>query len=262
MNSISSSLHSTFDSGPSTPPSDDEVLVRVDGVGKKFCRLLKKSLWYGVCDIASELNPFGRAERMPKGYKNLTTIEHLGRCEKEQPQIGPKGEGAGATESKGGAGLRLSGQADAVFSNPTTSGLAVDSQKTSLARAASNPCSSGEKALDSGRSSLDSSTGLRPGEFWAVQDVSFELRWGECLGLIGHNGAGTQAAWQPLGRLPQVAHRVRRRGKARINTTLLKMLNGLIKPDRGTITMRGRALIALGAGFNPILTIQIEELKS
>jgi ABC-type cobalamin/Fe3+-siderophores transport system ATPase subunit len=38
--------------------------------------------------------------------------------------------------------------------------------------------------------------------------------------------------------------------------TLLKMLNGLIKPDSGSITMRGRvgALIALGAGFNPILT--------
>ncbi len=53
---------------------------------------------------------------------------------------------------------------------------------------------------------------------------------GECLGLIGHNGAG--------------------------KTTLLKMLNGLIKPDRGSITMRGRegALIALGAGFKPILT--------
>jgi hypothetical protein len=49
---------------------------------------------------------------------------------------------------------------------------------------------------------------------------------------------------------------VRRRGKARINMTLLKMLNGLIKPDRGTITMRGRvgALIALASGFNPILT--------
>ena len=49
---------------------------------------------------------------------------------------------------------------------------------------------------------------------------------------------------------------MRRRGKARINTTLLKMLNGLIKPDAGAITMRGRvgALIALGAGFNPILT--------
>lgn len=71
---------------------------------------------------------------------------------------------------------------------------------------------------------------LRPDEFWAVNDVSFELRRGECLGLIGHNGAG--------------------------KTTLLKMLNGLIKPDRGRIEMNGRvgALIALGSGFNPILT--------
>lgn len=71
---------------------------------------------------------------------------------------------------------------------------------------------------------------LRPGEFWAVDDTSFEVRRGECLGLIGHNGAG--------------------------KTTLLKMLSGLIKPDRGRIEMRGRvgALIALGAGFNPILT--------
>jgi lipopolysaccharide transport system ATP-binding protein len=71
---------------------------------------------------------------------------------------------------------------------------------------------------------------LRSGEFWALDDVSFEVRRGECLGLIGRNGAG--------------------------KTTLLKMLNGLIKPDKGRIEMRGRvaALIALGAGFNPILT--------
>ena len=71
---------------------------------------------------------------------------------------------------------------------------------------------------------------LRPKEFWAVQDISFELRRGECLGLIGHNGAG--------------------------KSTLLKMLNGLIRPDIGSITMKGRvgALIELGAGFNPILT--------
>ena len=71
---------------------------------------------------------------------------------------------------------------------------------------------------------------LRPGEFWANKDISFELKRGECLGLIGRNGAG--------------------------KTTLLKMLNGLIKPDTGRIEMRGRvgALIALGAGFNPILT--------
>ena len=71
---------------------------------------------------------------------------------------------------------------------------------------------------------------LRPGEFWANQNISFEVKRGECLGLIGHNGAG--------------------------KTTLLKMLNGLIKPDIGNIEMHGRtgALIALGAGFNPILT--------
>jgi lipopolysaccharide transport system ATP-binding protein len=71
---------------------------------------------------------------------------------------------------------------------------------------------------------------LRPGEFWANQSISFEVKRGECLGLIGHNGAG--------------------------KTTLLKMLNGLMKPDTGSITMKGRigALIALGAGFNPVLT--------
>jgi len=71
---------------------------------------------------------------------------------------------------------------------------------------------------------------LRPDEFWASKDISFELKRGECLGLVGKNGAG--------------------------KTTLLRMLNGLIKPDQGRIEMHGRigALIALGAGFNPILT--------
>ena len=37
----------------------DEVLVRVDNVSKKFCKSLKRSLWYGMCDTARELNPFG-----------------------------------------------------------------------------------------------------------------------------------------------------------------------------------------------------------
>ena len=71
---------------------------------------------------------------------------------------------------------------------------------------------------------------LRTDEFWAVKDISFEVRRGECIGLIGHNGAG--------------------------KSTLLKILNGLISPDEGTITMKGKigALIELGAGFNPILT--------
>jgi lipopolysaccharide transport system ATP-binding protein len=71
---------------------------------------------------------------------------------------------------------------------------------------------------------------LRPGEFWAVREVSFQVKRGECLGLIGANGAG--------------------------KTTILRMLNGLVRPDTGSISMQGRvgALIALGAGFNPVLT--------
>src|SRR5690606_31257804 len=71
---------------------------------------------------------------------------------------------------------------------------------------------------------------LRKQEFWAVKGVNFTLKRGECLGLVGHNGAG--------------------------KSTLLKMLSGLIKPDDGVISIKGRvgALIELGAGFNPVLT--------
>jgi lipopolysaccharide transport system ATP-binding protein len=115
---------------------NDEVLIRVENVSKKFCRDLKSSLWYGVQDIVGEL---------------------LGR--------------------NGGQDHEL-----------------------------------------------------RPKEFWALRDISLELKRGESLGLIGSNGAG--------------------------KSTLLKLLNGLLKPDQGRITVRGRmgALIELGAGFNPILT--------
>jgi lipopolysaccharide transport system ATP-binding protein len=88
----------------------------------------------------------------------------------------------------------------------------------------------GVKDLVSGLGSNTRERELRPKEFWAVKDISFELRRGECLGLIGHNGAG--------------------------KSTLLKMLNGLINPDSGKITIKGRvgALIELGAGFSPILS--------
>lgn len=88
----------------------------------------------------------------------------------------------------------------------------------------------GVQDLISGITGRDQNKDLRKDEFWAVKDISFEVRRGECLGLIGHNGAG--------------------------KSTLLKMLNGLISPDEGTITIKGKigALIELGAGFNPILT--------
>ena len=71
---------------------------------------------------------------------------------------------------------------------------------------------------------------LRTGEFFAVRDSSFQVRRGECVAMIGPNGAG--------------------------KSTMLKMINGLIKPDSGTISIRGRigALIELGTGFNPILS--------
>jgi lipopolysaccharide transport system ATP-binding protein len=71
---------------------------------------------------------------------------------------------------------------------------------------------------------------LRKNEFWAVDDVSFEVKKGESLGLIGPNGSG--------------------------KSTLLKMLNGIFWPDKGKITVKGRvgALIEVGAGFHPLLT--------
>jgi lipopolysaccharide transport system ATP-binding protein len=72
--------------------------------------------------------------------------------------------------------------------------------------------------------------GLRDGEFWAVDDVSFELARGESLAVVGRNGAG--------------------------KSTLLKVLYGLLKPDRGEVRVRGRseAMIELGTGIDPLLT--------
>lgn len=71
---------------------------------------------------------------------------------------------------------------------------------------------------------------LRPGEFFAVDDVSFELKRGFTLGILGVNGSG--------------------------KSTLLRLLNGIYQPDKGRIEVRGRigALIALGAGFHPLMT--------
>ena len=67
-------------------------------------------------------------------------------------------------------------------------------------------------------------------EFWAVQDVSFEVLPGEALGIIGPNGAG--------------------------KSTTLKLLTRILKPNRGTCRVAGRvgALIEIAAGFHPDLT--------
>ena len=91
---------------------------------------------------------------------------------------------------------------------------------------------------------------------YALKDVSFEVKRGEVLGIIGRNGAGTQAAGQPRGRLPQAARRVRRRGKARINSTLLKILSRVTTQSEGRIKVKGRiaSLLEVGTGFHPELT--------
>lgn len=114
---------------------DDPPVISVEGVSKKFCRDLRRSLFYGVRDIAADLT----------------------------------------------GGRRTTNR-------------------------------------------------LRPQEFWALQSIGFQLHRGQAVGLVGSNGAG--------------------------KSTLLRIISGLIKPDTGSVRIRGRLapLIALGAGFNPILT--------
>ncbi len=66
--------------------------------------------------------------------------------------------------------------------------------------------------------------------FWALKGVSFDIEQGETLGLIGGNGMG--------------------------KTTILKLIMGMLQPDRGQVTVNGRVsgLLELGAGFQPELT--------
>jgi poly(glycerol-phosphate) alpha-glucosyltransferase len=73
----------------------------------KTKQLKQATCFRALCQAeADAIRAYGlkqRIEVVPNGVdlpENLTTIEHLGRCEKEQPKVGPKGEGVGSTESK------------------------------------------------------------------------------------------------------------------------------------------------------------------
>jgi lipopolysaccharide transport system ATP-binding protein len=66
--------------------------------------------------------------------------------------------------------------------------------------------------------------------FWALEDVSFSVNPGDCVGVVGRNGSG--------------------------KSTLLQIISGVLRPSKGEVAVRGRvaALLELGAGFNPEFT--------
>jgi hypothetical protein len=103
--------------------SDDEVLVRVEGVSKKFCRSLKKSLWYGVCDIAGELLPGRKRE----SQRTELTTKHTNLHE----------VGIAAGNQRADSGEFLEGHSQA--------GLQMDSEKLASIRSANDSRASGNK---------------------------------------------------------------------------------------------------------------------
>lgn len=72
----------------------------------------------------------------------------------------------------------------------------------------------------------------RPGEFWALRDVSFSVEHGEAIGVVGRNGQG--------------------------KSTLLKLVAGVLLPDEGTVTVSGGVapLIEITGGFVGDLTVR------
>lgn len=87
-----------------------------------------------------------------------------------------------------------------------------------------------DKPVDRLKESLDPFRRQYHRDFYALREVSFDIRRGETVGIIGKNGSG--------------------------KSTLLKMITGVLTPSAGSMTVNGKvsALLELGAGFNPEFT--------
>ena len=129
--------------------SDRDVVIRVEGVSKLY-RLGEVGTgslahdvnrwWHKVRGKEDPYLKIGEVNDRTKPAtdakkRNLTTIEHGGRCEKEQPKVGPKGERVGTSESKdtesteGNTGVNQRPDSAEFLEGHSQAGLQMDSQK-------------------------------------------------------------------------------------------------------------------------------------